>query len=184
MARLRAFHEMDLTVGHVFDPFSLLETYESFRGGAPSVYPDYPAVKRDVLSLRPWLSPPGLRRRLCHIDAVPDNFLLTPDRQAENVRLIDWEYAGMADPLIDLAMFAVYAGYEKAGLERLIDLYDPGLNEAQRQRIFGWAAVCGLLWSNWCEFKAQLGVDFGDYARQQYRLAKYYYHLCKQEETT
>ena len=39
-------------------------------------------------------------RVLSHIDSVADNFLFLPDG---SVRLIDWEYAGMCDPLIDLS---------------------------------------------------------------------------------
>ena len=40
---------------------------------------------------------------LTHIDAVPDNFLFTGDE----IRLIDWEYAGMQDVHVDIAMFAI-----------------------------------------------------------------------------
>jgi thiamine kinase-like enzyme len=41
--------------------------------------------------------------------------------------------------------------------------------------------VCGLLWSNWCEYKRQMGVEFGDYALRQYRFAKDYYHIFAAE---
>jgi len=41
--------------------------------------------------------------------------------------------------------------------------------------------VCGLLWSNWCEYKSRLGVEFGEYSLKQYRYAKDYYKLVKQE---
>ena len=36
----------------------------------------------------------------------------------------------------------------------------------------GKQAVCGLLWSNWCEYKRKLGVDFGEsvsYTHLRYR---------------
>ena len=56
---------------------------------------------------------------LTHIDAVPDNFLFVDDR----IYLIDWEYSGMQDPHVDIAMFAIYALYEKEQIDRLIDAY-------------------------------------------------------------
>lgn len=37
--------------------------------------------------------------------------------------------------------------------------------------------MCGLLWSNWCEYKGQLGVEFGEYSLRQYRYAKDFYRI-------
>lgn len=39
----------------------------------------------------------------------------------------------------------------------------------------------GLLWSNWCEYKKSLGVEFGEYSLRQYRYAKEYYRIVKEE---
>ena len=47
---------------------------------------------------------------LSHIDSVADNFLFLPDG---SVRLIDWEYSGMCDPLIDISMCAIYSYYDE-----------------------------------------------------------------------
>ena len=44
-----------------------------------------------------------------------------------------------------------------------------------RVKIYCYIAMCGLLWSNWCEYKRQLGVEFGEYSLMQYRYAKEYY---------
>ena len=41
-----------------------------------------------------------------------------------------------------------------------------------RTKIYAYIAVCGLLWSNWCEYKSRLGVEFGEYSLKQYRYAK------------
>ena len=50
---------------------------------------------------------------LSHIDSVADNFLFLPDG---SLRLIDWEYAGMCDPLIDIAMCSIYSYYSQEEL--------------------------------------------------------------------
>ena len=42
-------------------------------------------------------------------------------------------------------------------------------------------AACGLLWSNWCEYKRSLGVEFGEYSLRQYRYAKDYYKIVMEE---
>ena len=38
-------------------------------------------------------------------------FLFINDDGKQKIRLIDWEYAGMQDPDVDLAMFAIYSLY-------------------------------------------------------------------------
>ena len=72
-------------------------------------------------------------------------------------------------------MFIVYAMYDRAQADRLIDLYfTEGCDEAVRLKIYCYIAVSGLLWSNWCEFKHRCGIDFGEYALRQYDYAKEY----------
>ena len=179
MAFLRKFHERRLHVGHSFDIFGQIEFYEQLWKGNPSVYADYRRTKEQILSLRPYLEAHAGEKVLTHIDAVPDNFLLTGD----DIRLIDWEYAGEQDPHVDIAMFAIYALYDRAQIDTLIDAYFPeGCPGETRLKIYCYVAACGLLWSNWCEYKRQLGVEFGEYSLRQYRYAKDFYRIFRAEE--
>ena len=67
-------------------------------------------------------------------------------------------------------------------VDALIDSYfTEGCPQEVRTKIYAYIAVCGLLWSNWCEYKSRLGVEFGEYSLKQYRYAKDYYKLVKQE---
>lgn len=179
MAFLRKFHERRLHVGHSFDIFGQIEFYEQLWKGNPSVYADYRRTKEQILSLRPYTEAHAGEKVLTHIDAVPDNFLLTGD----DIRLIDWEYAGEQDPHVDIAMFAIYALYDRAQIDTLIDAYFPeGCPGETRLKIYCYVAACGLLWSNWCEYKRQLGVEFGEYSLRQYRYAKDFYRIFRAEE--
>ena len=64
----------------------------------------------------------------------------------------------MRDPHVDIAMFAIYALYEKEQIDRLIDAYfTEGCLEEVRTKIYCYIAICGFLWSNWCEYKRILG---------------------------
>lgn len=179
MEKLRQFHGLGLRVDHGFDIFGQIDFYESLRQGAPSVYRDYETTKKNVRSLRPFIEENAGTPVLTHIDAVPDNFLFAPDGAGgETLRLIDWEYAGMQDPHVDVAMFCIYALYDRARADRLIDLYFRGqCPRLTRLKIYCYIAACGLLWSNWCEYKLSLGVDFGEYSLRQYRYAKDYYRI-------
>ncbi len=182
MGKLKAFHEEEICIGHEFDLFGQIDFYESLWKGTPSAYRDYFATKEKVLSLRPFIESHVEKRVLSHIDAVPDNFLFVKNDQGEEVRLIDWEYAGMQDPHVDIAMFCIYALYDRTQADRLMDFYFEGAcPEKIRLKIYAYISVCGLLWSNWCEYKRNLGVEFGAYSLCQYRYAKDFYRIVQEK---
>lgn len=183
MKKLRQFHEMKLKVNHRFDIFKQIDFYESLWNGHSSIYRDYEQTKKHVLSLRSYIDQYKGEEVLTHIDAVPDNFLFTTDSSGkEDIRLIDWEYSGMQDPHLDIAMFCIYSLYSREEVDHLISLYFPeGCTDTTRIKIYCYIAVSGLLWSNWCEYKRHLGVDFGEYSLCQYRYAKEYYRIVQHE---
>ena len=140
-------------------------------------------TKEMVFSLKPYIEAHAAQKTLTHIDAVPDNFLFVKDEYGkEQIRLIDWEYAGMQDPHVDIAMFCIYALYNKRQVDRLIRAYfTEECPDEVRIKIYCYIAACGLLWSNWCEYKRNLGVEFGEYSLRQYRYAKDYCRIVKEE---
>lgn len=182
MKKLREFHGQKLKVDHSFELFGQMEYYESLWEGTPSAYKDYEKTKEHVLQLKDYIEANAGEQVLTHIDAVPDNFLFVKENGKEEIHLIDWEYAGMQDPHVDIAMFCIYSLYKKEQVDHLIDLYFEGnCDERTRIKIYCYIAVCGLLWSNWCEYKRKLGVEFGEYSLRQYRYAKDYYKIVQQE---
>lgn len=175
MKSLRHFHESKLQVSHTFDLFGQIDFYESLWDGKPSIFVDYAETKQKILALKPMIEALPREWTLTHIDAVPDNFLFVGD----DIRLIDWEYAGMQDPHVDIAMFAIYSMYDREHVEALIDSYfTEGCPLDIRMKIYCYISVCGFLWSNWCEYKRLCGVEFGEYSLRQYRYAKEYYKLA------
>ena len=183
MGKLRTFHAMKLKVGHTFDIFSQIEFYEMLWNGQPSMYRDYKQTKQNVMNLKEYIDDIDKDWCLTHIDAVPDNFLFyaLPDG-SEALQLTDWEYSGMQDPHVDIAMFCIYSLYSKNQVDRLLNIYfEEECDHQTRAKIYAYIAACGLLWSNWCEFKRNLGVEFGEYSLYQYRFAKDYYRYALEE---
>lgn len=180
MSKLRTFHSMNLKVKHEFDIYGQIDFYESLWDGQPSIYSDYSTTKANVQKLKPFIEKHCEEKQLAHIDAVPDNFLFDPNEDSLiDIQLTDWEYAGMQDKHVDIAMFCIYSCYDKEKIDTLIDLYFEdigGCDTIIRAKIYCYIAACGLLWSNWCEFKRNLGVEFGEYSLYQYQYGKEYYH--------
>ena len=178
MKKLREFHNMELVADHTFDIFERIEYYESLWLKPESHFRDYPETKRNVMKLKEYIDPVPKKWVLTHIDAVPDNFLFEEINGKQHIRLIDWEYTGMQDPHVDIAMFAVYSMYDREQTETLIDCYfTEGCPDDVRLKLYAYIAMCGLLWSNWCEYKSHMGVEFGEYSLRQYRFAKDYYRI-------
>ena len=183
MKKLKHFHDMKLKVNHEFNIVKQIDFYESLWLEPKSIFDDYLQTKKNVLSLIPFVNKNKAESVLTHIDAVPDNFLFSKKGKAENIQLIDWEYAGMQDPHVDIAMFCIYSLYDsKEEIDNVIDLYfENNCDQKTRIKIYCYVALCGFLWSNWCEYKRQLGVEFGEYSLKQYRYAKDYYKIASKE---
>ncbi|MEE5988667.1 choline kinase family protein [Ligilactobacillus equi] len=165
---LKQVHQSNLKVTWGFDLYQEINFYETLMRGNP--YPDYVATKQRVWGLRDLIQQYQKPAVLCHLDAHPDNFVL-----GKRWYLIDWEYAAMQDPDLDLAMFALYAGYDLAMLNALIATYYPeGCAREVRWKIYAYLATAGLLWSNWA---VASGQDLGEYGQRQYRYAQEYSQL-------
>ncbi len=179
MNLLRSFHEMDLKLPSEFDVFEMMDEYEKELKHDPADFlPDYYLVRENMKNLKAVIEQMPREKKLCHIDPVPDNFLFTKDR----IYLIDWEYAAMSDPHIDIAMFCVYAGYDKKQIDQTIDFYFEGkCPEQTRRKIYGYVAASGFLWSIWVEIKRDSGVMFEDYEEQQYHYASEFYTYVMEE---
>lgn len=183
MKLLKKFHSSKCKVDHYFDIFEKIEYYQSLWKKQNSCFQDYETTKSNVLSLKSFITSLKIENTLTHIDAIPDNFLIyNDDFGKEHVRLIDWEYASMQDPHIDIAMFSIYSLYNKEQIDDLIDIYfENNCDNITRVKIYAYISICGLLWSNWCEYKRDLGIEFGEYSISQYRYAKDYYRIFVSE---
>ena len=167
MQKLKQLHRLHLTSSFRFELFEEIKRYEELTG--VSEFPkEMQLLREKIFSFQPFIEAHTYTRCLCHIDAVKDNFLLHDGK----VHLIDWEYAGDADPHLDLAMFSVYSNYSPKELNQLISLYMEGpFPEYIAAKIYGYASACALLWYYWCIIREKSGVRFDEYKRQEYDYA-------------
>ncbi|BEU88756.1 hypothetical protein TAMA11512_22200 [Selenomonas sp. TAMA-11512] len=173
LGELRRLHEAGLSVPHKYDVFDEIYRYEQLVRKTDMSYDR--TLSASICDLRDFLKAQEKPFVLTHIDAIPDNFLL----DAENhVTLIDWEYAAMADPDWDLAMFAIYSGYKEREVKQLIALYmrqsENDVEEAFLHKIYAMMAAAGYLWGVWCTYKHSMGVMFREYEKKQYAYARKY----------
>lgn len=175
MKKLREFHELELMPDVKY--FSLLGNINKYdglvKGDMSTIRKGYKDVYDKCVQISNWIDTLPRKCCLCQIDANPDNAIFS--RYSTEPTLIDWEYAGLQDPHIDIAMWALYCNYNETKFNQLIrEYFQDNFNDYIRYKIYGYAALGGLLWYNWCIYKKQHGVDYGDYTEHQFEYAEKY----------
>ena len=121
MALLKRLHNSGIVLKHDFDLHEEMLRYETYIREAGAVIPfeDYPEVRLHAEEVFRFVAAQQRPKTIAHIDSVKDNFIFTD----EGLKMIDWEYCGMADPLTDLAMAAIYSYMSFEETKQLIELY-------------------------------------------------------------
>jgi thiamine kinase-like enzyme len=162
---LRRLHQAwDRIIGHLpyFCPFQTIRTYArtamNLKARVPaelsSLVDDASAVGRRIQPFRPVL---------CHNDLLPANILW----DGEQMRLVDWEYAGMGHPLFDLASVSANAGLTQAEDHRFLQLYQGQADTLALREIQIFKAASSLreaLWATIQAVRSSLDFDYHAYA--------------------
>jgi thiamine kinase-like enzyme len=163
-ATLRELHAGPLLPG-VFSPFRRTEAYARTavaRGATlPDGHAEVSAAAREIeeaLGRRPLVP--------CHDDLLTANWI----HDGTRLRLVDWEYAGMGDPMFDLGNFAGHHDLDAAGERALLAAYlgqmpRPGTLAVLRLlRLMAafWEAMWGVLQQT----VSELDFDFPGYVAE------------------
>jgi thiamine kinase-like enzyme len=117
---LHALHESGTELPLAFSPFRIVQSYaELARGRGVPAPPGYAGALKRARQIEKALSGREHAPVACHNDLLAANFIHSGDE----LRLIDWEYAGMGDRYFDLGNFAVNNGLDDAEEEVLLDAY-------------------------------------------------------------
>lgn len=188
MTKLREFHELELRPNVEY--FSLIDNIDRYRELAKirnhTSRQKYEEVYNRCLQIAAWIEQLPRKCCLCHVDVNPDNFIFSG--RSIYPHLIDWEYASLQDPHLDIAMWAPYCNLKPEQLDDIMRMYfrkEP--DKITRYKIYGYAALAGMLWYNWCIFKKRCGIEYGEYTDNQFNCALEYSQLVldflRSEET-
>jgi CTP:phosphocholine cytidylyltransferase-like protein/thiamine kinase-like enzyme len=171
---IRKIHHGDLKTPHQFSIGEKMRIYLRLLAQKNIfLFFSYGKLYLKMLRLINTLKKMNLPQTFCHVDCNPDNFIRLEDG---SLKIIDWEYAGMCDPILDISMYAIYSYYSKEEAEEFLNLYlerEPSV--AEKVRLYAYMALGGFLWLLWTEYKKYFGVEFGDYAEKMKDYAKSYY---------
>jgi thiamine kinase-like enzyme len=158
---LRAFHDGPPIPGS-FDSFRVVERYRETalaRGGAvPDAYDGAHELAGRIERIRGDAPP-----KPCHNDLLNANFL----DDGEQLRIVDWEYAGMGDPFFDLANFSINHELDEAARRDLLRAY--GAEDARALELMCFMSdFREAMWGVVQTSVSELDFDFVSYAAEHF----------------
>ena len=171
---LRAIHDRGEALPTSFDSFRVVETYAATareRGAPPP--PAYEEALGHARTIEAALSGPEHEPVPCHNDLLAANFI----RGAEQLWIVDWEYAGMGDRYFDLANFAVNNELGEGEQQALLEAYfgTPGAGPREpARRLAALRLMCLMsdfreaMWGVVQTALSELDFDFEAYARKHF----------------
>lgn len=175
---IHKLHNSGIKVNHDFSYRYFFEFCEKdCMGVTPISLEDYPKYRAYAAELLEKLEAMNRPKVLCHFDTNPANWLFLNNH--EDLRLIDWEYGGMADHLVDVVGMCNYAMLDKKSTDHITDLYFEGIGrkatKEERGIIYAGIAIIGLAWAVWGVKACKIGGHYEDYTSGMYKLMKDYY---------
>jgi thiamine kinase-like enzyme len=146
-AAFRRLHASGAAFPFRFELFAMIDGYLGILAGKDVALPEgYHDVVAEAGAVRAALAAHPAPLAPCHCDPLCENFLDTGER----MWIVDWEYAGMNDPMWDLGDLSVEAGFDAAEDEAMLGAYFGGRPAAfDRGRMVIYKAMCDLLWTLW-----------------------------------
>lgn len=163
---LKKIHTSNLIAVNNYEPLKRLQDYEGHCIELGYVLPEeYLQLKERFLLYFEFYN--HFPKVLTHGDSQPSNFVLTYDNQ---VKTVDFEFAGMNDPYYDLACFGNMSMEHALTLLPYYLGHQPSIDDYNR--LYFWRAFQCLQWFNVATYKEMVGMstklnfDFGIIARQ------------------
>lgn len=170
---LRSLHDRNLSVDWSFLPWEEACKIEvllrSERDGIADQ--EFDALKERVEKCYHKTVGDGITLRFCHCDTYAPNWMLTKDQTI----LIDWEYAGNADPGCDIGTYIMDSMWEVPDAERFIREYcGDAMTDTQLFHYLAYTAVLSYYWYVWALYREACGAVMGESLYNWHMMAERY----------
>ncbi len=155
-------HEME-TIPETFSPFRVVEDSAKIARRFNVDFPDnFDWLIEQMNTAEAALKKSPFTPKLCHNDLLNANFL-----DDGEIRILDWEYAGMGDPVFDLANFSVHHEFNDEQDHWLLEAYFGEVSDANWARLKILKIISDFREAMWAMVQigiSKLDFDFRDYA--------------------
>ena len=170
---LRALHDRKLSVDWSFLPWEeacrIEDILRSEKGGIADS--GFDALKEMVEKCYRKCAGDGVEMCFCHCDTYAPNWMISGD----STILIDWEYAGNADPGCDVGTYIMDSMWEVEAAERFIREYcGEGMTDAQLFHYLAYTAILSYYWYVWALYREACGAVMGESLYNWHVMARRY----------
>lgn len=158
---LRSLHERNLSVDWSFLPWDeackIENILKSEKGGIADQ--EFDTLKKRVEKCYTRTVGDGITMRFCHCDTYAPNWMMTD----KDTVLIDWEYAGNADPGCDIGTYIMDSMWEPDAAEKFIKEYcGEGMTDTQLFHYLAYTAILSYYWYVWALYREACGAVMGE----------------------
>lgn len=170
---MHELHDRNLSVDWSFLPWEeackIEAILRSKKGGIADQ--EFELLKTNVEKCIKKCNGDGISMCFCHCDTYAPNWMLTDDQTI----LIDWEYAGNADPGCDIGTYIMDSMWEVPEAERFIKEYcGENMTEAQLFHYLAYTAILSYYWYVWALYREACGAVMGVSLYNWHVMAKRY----------
>ena len=174
LAVLRNLHRRNLSVDWEFRPWEdacrIEEILRTEKGGIADR--EFDQLKEAVYKCYRACAGDGVAMRFCHCDTYGPNWMLT---DKGDTILIDWEYAGKADPGCDIGTYIMDAMWDVPETERFIEEYcQEEYNDTLKFHYLAYTALISYYWYVWALYREACGAVMGASLYNWHVMAKKY----------
>lgn len=175
---LRAFnlmyrlHDAEIQCGGEFNIAANCERFRRLANERGQRSPfEVDELRADLERVFHFVESDGVQKVMCHNDMCDSNIIVSQDC----VCVIDWEYAGMADPANDVCSFIVGGEHSHDEVVSMLELYfGRELIPAELRHMYGTIAIVSYHWLLWGVYRQSIGHDAGSLLYYWYRYASDY----------
>ena len=150
--KIRMVHESGVSIKYKYDIIENMDKYILLCNKTSKKLTELKKYRNKIAAIQAMVDKLNILPVLCHGDACAStNFLRLPDG---SVRIIDWEQAGMADPLLDIAIATLHQGFENVDPVWCLHQYLKRIPEKQEYlRLFSFLALDSYALAAWCIYE-------------------------------
>ena len=178
---MRSLHDRNLSVDWDFRPWEeackIEDILRKEKGGIQDQ--EFDMLKSNVKWCYDRCKDDGIVMKFCHCDTYAPNWMLTDDG---TTILIDWEYAGNADPGCDVGTYIMDSMWEVADADVFIrDYCGKDYNDTLRFHYLAYTALLSYYWYVWALYREACGAIMGDSLYNWHIMAKRYSNYLVEE---
>jgi len=156
---IRKVHESGAAIKYNYDIIENMEKYIVLCSKKSKRLSELINCRNKIDKIQAALNKLNIPPVLCHGDAcATTNFLRLPDN---SIRIIDWEQAGMADPLLDIAIAVLHQGFKNVDPVWCLHQYYKRIPKKQEYlRLFSLLALDSYALMAWCIYENPGGCKY------------------------